>query len=161
MTRPVTPTVWRVRLGGLIEMVQHALVGLVPTFEQARINWRGPNTYDDYERVAEALFDSIVRDSLSSARSLESAYPPGRYGVHEPGRELSRICVNDPSDRLAFFEFETATDPFDTLVCQRIDDHGIETEELVRRPFTGARFIYEARFPGSPPTRHDELEVTL
>jgi hypothetical protein len=90
-------------------MFQPALVTLVPTFDQARINWRGPNTYDDYERIAEALFDSIVRDALTKAPSVAKAYPPGRYGVHQPGRELSRIYVNDPEERLALFELETRT----------------------------------------------------
>jgi hypothetical protein len=114
-------------------MFQPALVTLVPTFDQARINWRGSNTYDDYERIAEALFDSIVRDALTKAPSVAKAYPPGRYGVHQPGRELSRIYVNDPEERLALFELETAHEPFDTVVCQGIDDRG-------REPTTRSRY---------------------
>jgi hypothetical protein len=156
-----TPALWRVGVGELIEIFQHALVALVPLFDQAMINWRGPNTYDDYERVAEALFNSIVRDSLSSAPGTEGAYSPGRYGVHEPGRELSRIYVNDPDDHLAFFELETEIHPFDTIVCQRTDDHGMETEGQVRAALIDARFVYEARFAASPPSRHAVLDVKL
>jgi hypothetical protein len=152
---------WRVRIGTLVEIFQGALIALVPTFDQARINWRGPNTYDDYERIAEGLFDSIVRDALTNAQLVAKAYPPGRYSVHEPGRELSRIYVNDPGDRLALFELDTTHEPFDTIVCQRIDDRGGETDQQVQTPWIGARFTYEARFAGSPPVRLDTLEVEL
>ena len=152
---------WQVRIEKLVEIFQRALLALLPTFDQARITWRGPNTYDDYERVAEALFDSIVRDALINAPSVAKAYAPGRYSVHEPDRELSRIYVNELEDRLALFELETADEPFDTIVCQRIDDQGRETDEQVRVPLVGARFTYEARFAGSPPLRLDTLEVEL
>jgi len=152
---------WQVRIGALVEIFQRALITLVPTFDQARINWRGPNTYDEYERIAEALFDSIVRDALTNARSVAKAHPPGRYSVHQPGRELSRIYVNDPKDRLAFFELETTQEPFDTIVCQRIDDRGWETDEQVQISLIGARFTYEARFAGSPPVRLDMLDVEI
>jgi hypothetical protein len=152
---------WQVRIGALIEIFQRALITLVPTFDQARINWRGPNTYDDYERIAEALFDSIVRDALTNAPSVAKAYPPGRYSVHQPGREWSRIYVNDPEDRLAFYELETTREAFDTIACQRIDDRGRETDEQVQIPLIGARFTYEARFAVSPPVRLDTLDVEL
>jgi hypothetical protein len=152
---------WQVGIGALVEIFQRALITLVPTFDQARIKWRGPNTYDEYERIAEALFDSIVRDALTNAPLVAKAYPPGRYSVHQPGRELSRIYVTDPEDRLALFELETAHEPFDTIVCQRIDDRGLETDEQVQIPMIGARFTYEARFAVSPPVRLDTLDVEL
>jgi hypothetical protein len=161
MNEPEASSRWQIGVGALIEMFQGGLLGLVPTFERARINWRGPDTYDDYERVAEALFDSIVRDALANAEGLQNAYRAARYGVHEPGRELSRILVGDPEEGMAFFELESGTEAFDTIVCQLTDQNGKETEGQVRIPLLGARFTYEARFSGSAPSRHAALKVEL
>jgi hypothetical protein len=154
---------WHIGLDELINIFRRSLVTLIPVFDEAKIAWWGQSTYDDYDRIAEALYDSIVHDSLTNARSLEAALPLARYGVRQPGREFSHILVNDPSDRLAFHEFDSETEPFDTIVCLRVGVDGREaTTDISTMPFGGQHFTYEATYgPSRAPSYHRSVEVIL
>jgi hypothetical protein len=66
MTDTLVGRVWRVTVDEMIQIFRQALIDLIPTFERARITWRGDQTYDDFERIPEALWDSIVADSVKS-----------------------------------------------------------------------------------------------
>lgn len=150
--------VWRVTINDLIGIFRQALIDLIPTFERARIQWRGDQTYDDFERVAEALYNSIIRDSVGSARDFQTAFPIARYGFRE-SKKHSRILVNDPSLRLSLRQLVSVANPFDTIESVRIESTGEELEETNDLPFEGARFIYEARYPEAPPRIVDEVDV--
>jgi hypothetical protein len=63
----------RVTVDEMLHIFKQGLVDLIPTFERALITWRGDQTYDDFERIAEALWDSILTDSVANARGLEKA----------------------------------------------------------------------------------------
>jgi len=156
-------SVWTIEVDRLLRIFRHGLVSLIPIFDEAMISWKGDQTYDDFERVAGALYQSIVSDSLANARTLQTALPLARYGLRHPGQELSRLLVGDPVDRLAFHELDTQDDPFDTIVCLRIDDDGRdEPNGFTSMPFDGQSFIFEARFGASrPPSHHRQVEVLL
>jgi hypothetical protein len=163
MTDTLVGRVWRVTVDEMIQIFRQALIDLIPTFERARITWRGDQTYDDFERIPEALWDSIVADSVANARGLEKAESLARYSFVDPGRAHSRILVNDPQQRLAFHLFGSRDKPFDTIECHKIGSDGRELEgEFEEAPYAGAHFVYEARFSDGAPTRQiRELEVNL
>lgn len=141
--------IWRVTVDDLIRIFRRGLLDLIPVMDDARIEWRSDPTYDDFDRIAEALYDSIVRDSVANAKSHQTAIPLARYGIGEPGRELSRILVNDPADRLAFYQFQTNVQPFDTMLCIRVSDDGREVVGETSLPSDGQRFAYAARYDGT------------
>jgi hypothetical protein len=154
---------WETDVDEMVSIFRQGLISLIPVFDKARITWKGDSTYDDFERIAEALYDSIVRDSMANASSLQSALQLARYGVTQPGRELSRILVNDPADRLALHELDTRLEPFDTIVCLRVDDGGRDlTDCITEIAFDGAHFLYEARYGSTRvPSHHHQVEVML
>ncbi len=67
---PTSQVIWHTEIDSLLELVRHALISLVPTFDGAKIGWHADENYDDFDRIAEALYDSIVRDSVTSAIGL-------------------------------------------------------------------------------------------
>jgi hypothetical protein len=163
MTDSVGASLWHVTVDELIQIFRQALIDLIPTFERARITWRGDQTYDNFERIPDALWDSIVGDSVAYARGFEKAESLARYSFVDPGRAHSRILVNDPQQRLGFHLFSSRDEPFDTIECQKIGSDGRELDgEVEEVPYAGAHFMYEARFSDGAPTRQiRELEVII
>lgn len=151
---------WHVTISELIHIFRQALIDLIPTFDRARIEWRGDQTYDDFERVAEALYDSIVRDAIESAQGFQTAIPLARYGLRE-SKDRSWILVNDPSLRLSLYQLASSGSPFDTIECVPIDSEGKQLQEIKVVRFDGARFLYEARFPDATTETVYEVDVEL
>jgi hypothetical protein len=154
------PSIWPVTVDELVAIFRAGLMDLIPTFDRAHIPWRGDQTYDDFERVAEALYDSVVRDSLASARGLQGAMGIARYGLREQ-RERSRILVNDPSLKLSLLGLISLNTAFDAIQCVRIDSNGVDIGLAEELPFDGARFLLEARFADGPPRTVREVQVEL
>jgi hypothetical protein len=54
MTDSVGASLWQVTVDELIQIFRQALIDLIPTFERARITWRGDQTCDDFKRIPRA-----------------------------------------------------------------------------------------------------------
>lgn len=168
-------TDWSVTIDDLVQIFQQALVTLVPSFDRARIGWRSDENYDDFDRIAGALYDSIIRDSLAFAHGLEDSIPLAPYAMRQTGTPRSRILINDPEKRLGFFQLATRVRPFDTVVSIEVNADGIEAHadgievstdgvDVARwneTPFDATKFAYEARFGGGISRILHDLRVKL
>lgn len=153
--------VWHVSANEMLDIFRASLIDLIPTFERARINWRH-STYDDFDRIAEALFDSIVRDSIVNSRGHENAVELAPYGGVSPGREYSRILVDDVSRRLAFLELITVERPFDTIRTIQVGTDGIEQDQTATFPYGSVPFACELRLRvNGAPMIVSEFDVLL
>ena len=155
------PNHWRVTVNDLMGIFRQGLLDLIPTFERAEIRWR-EDPYDDFDRIAEALYDSIVRDSVRNSITTQAAFEVARYGMQDSGRPYSRILVNDASRGLALLDLVTRQEPFDTIECLQIGPDGREIREAGSLPYRGATFVCQVRFPEDvSPGFISELDVQL
>lgn len=133
--------IWPTKIDTLLELLRLALISLVPTFDSAKIGWRSDENYDDFDRIAEALYDSIVRDSVRSAIGLENCAALQRYGFSSTdGAKHSRIVLL--SDR-TFISFVSRERPFDHILTEGPGARPGETRRTVV-PYSSGIFELEA-----------------
>jgi hypothetical protein len=97
--------------------------------ERARIRWREPDAYDDWDAIAEALFKNIVVRSIEwTSPDAEALVVPRYNTVYEHYAAMSFIEVVTAGKRrppyLLFHSFASTKTPFDTVKCRAIDTTG-------------------------------------
>src|SRR3954466_740972 len=57
-------TLWRTTVDQLLLVFRDALRALVPHVEKVRIEWRDGSAYDDWDAIAQTLYERMVVSSL-------------------------------------------------------------------------------------------------
>jgi hypothetical protein len=122
-------TVWRTTIDQLLLIFRDALRALVPHVEKARIEWRDGSSYDDWDEIAQTLFNKIVVSSLLWAMPEDErghCQLPDYNMTYTSYAGKTVIIVNCASAerRLVFHSFATTIDPFDTVRAWRVDRDG-------------------------------------
>ncbi len=156
---PTSQVIWHTEIDSLLELVRHALISLVPTFDGAKIGWHADENYDDFDRIAEALYDSIVRDSVTSAIGLEDCAALPRYGFSSTdGAIHSRIVVVGGR---TFISFVSREGPFDHILTEERGAQRAEHSRTVT-PYSPGIFELEAvEASGRRRASLKELQVRL
>jgi hypothetical protein len=96
---------WRTTLTDLLGVFRQGLVALVPVAEKARMPWRDGEAYDDWDAIAECLYDNLVVRAVVYAR--------------EGGREvrLPKYDMVCPSYKGAFIQVEGGSVPEGTTAA--------------------------------------------
>jgi hypothetical protein len=134
-----------------MHIFQEALLALLPAMERAHIRWREPDAYDDWDEIAEALFNNIVVRSIAwTSPDAEAPMVPRYNMVYEHYATMSFIEVVTAGKRrppyLLFHSFSSTTAPFDTVKCRAIDATGtVIGEDFVCLPADRARFQLQRR----------------
>ena len=145
---------WDTTVTELMSIFREAQGALVPVMERARVRWHG-NTYDDWETIAEALFDSIV------VMSITNALPPADaarlqipklamiYGDYSTMSFIEVLTGDKESPSLhRFFQFGSINKPFDTVEYLAIDAAGkVLSEEINSIPADRTEFGFQHRQP--------------
>ena len=140
-------TAWHTTVDHLVFVFRDALRALVPHLERVRIEWRDGAAYDDWDEIAQTLYQQIVVASLLWAMPEEDrddSIP--RYDVSYKsyaGRTV--ICVNRFStpEKLVFRSFATANVPFDKILACRVSSEGLVIGDVVLLDADGATFSVE------------------
>ena len=53
---------WTTSVDELIRLFGDAIRALIPIAERARMQWKAPDSYDDWDHICEAIYRSIVGD---------------------------------------------------------------------------------------------------
>lgn len=101
----------------LLAEFRTALVALYPILRRLDCIEDDTQPYDDFESVAECLWDVLVRNSLRWKYGLESPPDIGRYGFGKPRADgFIEITSTGSDERACFVEFlgcrEFGTEPF-------------------------------------------------
>ena len=101
----------------------------MPTLERARIAWRKPDAYDDWDEIVGTLYKSIVIRSIECSFPDEPVLSFPRYGLlYEQYPDVSFIDVcPEPGNIegfLLFFGFDTI-DIRSTLLSAAISMKGV------------------------------------
>ena len=100
---------------GLMTQFQRALVALAPIAEDAGISWRDGESYDEWDRIAQAMFYSFVVDVVKQDVSVS---PFTEYDMrYSDYSSLTHIKVNikDTTEFGVFVAYATQEEPFDSI----------------------------------------------
>lgn len=115
--------------------------------EAAKIPWREGEAYDEWDSIAEALFQGIVVNNVRLSKEFTEELEMPKYAMmYESVRGFVRIVVEDksqPGKSFLFFSFETGEKPFDTVRYLAVDADGkVNEREQSTCPFHDARFFF-------------------
>lgn len=108
-------------IDNLLMVFQKALIALIPFAEEVEIPW-SENTYDNWERIEEAVFISIVAEPIDYTFEGQGYFPVGPYGAAlSDFSKKSFIVHEDGRGNLMFIGLETVDRPFDTAIFREYD----------------------------------------
>ncbi|MGW1421949.1 hypothetical protein ACWAT4_17730 [Bradyrhizobium manausense] len=138
---------WETTVDELIVLFGDSLRALIPVAERARMAWKEPNAYDDWDHICEAIYRSIVISSVEHADGLRGFLPMLDYDRRTSSYEMnSFIGETNSKGEAAFVCFETETSPFDRCVFAVLDGNLSVISER-RAATAGTRFSLYCRQP--------------
>lgn len=107
-----------------------ALAAIAPILERAHIHSDDLRAYDDWDEIAQALFDNIVVRSIQWSAEVGADIDLGRYATLGQKRSrLSELVVRERSGReTTFHSFASRQRPFDTVKVLEVG--GTTTSEI-------------------------------
>lgn len=139
------PNVWHTSISETIRIAQEAMRVLVPTVEKARIPWREPANYDDWDLIASAIYKAIVILAIENSPEFEQANKIIEYNKRvEDYNSFSFITDMTSTRLLALVSFVTDNEPFDACLFAELDENE-RVEGTVRRPFDAIDWGVAAR----------------
>lgn len=121
-------TMWRTTVTDVVLVFRDALRALVPHVTKAKIEWREDAAYDDWDEIAQMLFEKIVVASAVWAlpEAERSQIHFAAYDVmYESYAGKAVIVVNTPNrEKLVFHSFGTRDEPFDIVRTRIVDKEG-------------------------------------
>ena len=114
---------WTTSVDELVRLFGDAIRALIPIAERARMHWKAPDAYDDWDHICEAIYRSIVIRSIEFAEGISaSSLPVPDYDHRISSYEKNSFIGNSNSkDEVAFVCFETEMSPFDVCLFALID----------------------------------------
>jgi hypothetical protein len=121
-----------------IDAFRQGLMALVPSAQRVGLTWEDENTHDDWERLAETLFEVLVASPIrQDLRRGPDAYPLPRYDYDFMSYvEMSwlEVILPDGSRTLVFVRLLSRAGPFDTVQLAPSTRDGLVSGE--RAPFS-------------------------
>jgi hypothetical protein len=144
---------------------RECLDALSPVMTRHDIPWRDGEAYDDWDRIAETLFDVLVvgpsRLALAEA-NLDGVLPIPAYGFSYASYEAhSWFDFGGEGEHLAFQEF-VADDGFEVVRAVRVDASGRVLDPAVLLEWPSAENVcWERRFADGRSERVESLVYLL
>lgn len=135
-------------IGELLAIFRAGLIALIPMAERARIAWRGPDVYDDWEAIEQTLFASTIGSVVKNALPAPP-FPLAIYSIVSRSYSDRSFLTEQASrlrgDFLMLLELTTASEPFDTINFLRLNLDLGSTDEIVKIPLSQAVLELAAR----------------
>lgn len=155
---------WSPTVSELVLNLREALCAVVPYFERAKIPWREPDAYDQWDNVATALYEGLVVENVRYGVEAQIRLP--HYdAAFQDFETLSFFEVNPRthSDKyLAFFKFTSKEQAFDVVECRLVTASAVLLDEApVIIPVSSARFALRVRRSAKTLEQVDILSICL
>jgi hypothetical protein len=82
------------------------------------LRWRDGEAYDDWDRIEEALFKSVISTPVEFPPSEGASRPLGRYKYNNDAATCSMLFDEELGEAYEFFGLEQVSTPFDTARFQ-------------------------------------------
>lgn len=132
---------------------------LVPCLDRAEVPWQDHLQYDNFDRVVEPLFETLVTEPCEFAAVGEGrikALKTVRYGfpVEQPDATThAYIAVRTPDGaEWPFIQLRSEAEPFDSI------EYGVQTDRL-RMPLAGAAFAFLFTSPKGEALRIEVVDL--
>jgi hypothetical protein len=99
---------------------RNALISLLPILIDFECLEDDGQPYDDYDEIAECLWNVIVCNSFAWKNGIDGSLEIGKYGFDEIGKDgFIEVIDNQSNERIRFIEFignrEYGTEPFNAI----------------------------------------------
>jgi hypothetical protein len=138
--------VWHVHVSELIGLFQEALQVLAPVMVRAQIQYTEDTAYDDWDNIAQCLYENMVCRSIRFATEIDETIDLPAYAMlYETYSHTALVQMEDLSKPaagpFAFHSFVTRKHPFDTAVgIQLRDDYKTATSVRHEAGFDRVQF---------------------
>lgn len=95
----------------LIEAFQACLLALIPQMEAVGLPWRDGEAYDDWDRIEEALFKSVISTPVEFTPSEGASRPLRRYKYDDDPVTCSMLFDEELGEAYEFFGLEQISTP--------------------------------------------------
>lgn len=141
-----------------------ALIAVVPMVEKVGMPWKRPDGYDEWDAIATALFDNLVKEIILQSLSDEERQDVtvAEYDLlQQDYAGASIIEVVHPSfvgARWRFHAFATMDNPFDLIEVQPwVGENQPSFDELITCPVSEAQFLLRLVKLGGSDEAVDEI----
>jgi hypothetical protein len=139
------PNIWHTSISEVMCIAREAMRALVPAMEKAKIPWREPKSYDDWDLIASSVYKAVVILGTENSPEFEQASKIIDYDRRVEDYSSFSFITDLASDRLlAFVSFATDFEPFDACLFAELDENG-RVETTLRRPFGAVDWGVAAR----------------
>ena len=162
--------IWQTSVDELVAVFQRSLISILPVMNEARIPWREGESYDDWDRIVSALYESILVDSIRWGLKHEApsdVVMPKYETLYGTYLDLSYLRVMDrrsnDGELLAFYALASQHEPFDAVRCRTLDANRavLETDRFVLLPLAESQFELHWRIAAMDWKPVRDLQVAL
>ncbi len=115
---------WNSSVNELIAIFRGALNAIIPWLEKAKIKWNEEDSYDDWDNIANTLYENIVCSSLIG--EVIANYHIAKYNFHYDNySHIDFILVGSTeyqNTNLAFISFQSILSPLDSIKVAILDN---------------------------------------
>jgi hypothetical protein len=140
------------------------LRAIVVPLEHAHIRWKSPDSYDQWDAIAQTLWEQIVVDALSyhiSEHHKELLVP--KYDLtYEDYSTFSFVEARldrTEASNLAMVALSNSDSAFDRVRCDELDASGLRVDSLVAIPLDRCVFVFRHRQADG--SLHDVAELEI
>lgn len=157
---------WNTNITELVEIFVEALISLIPSMEKAHITFNNNDSYDEWDRIADALFNSIIVDALINSSNLidrnRILFP--KYGIqYENYSEFAFIILKESMDKEyleVMLEFDQLNTPQKLVSIVQIDKNNGNSQACKTYQFKEQEFLL-ARFSKNGLQFFEEFSVAF
>jgi len=124
---------WSTSISELLLIFRGTLIAIIPWVEKAKIEWSDENSYDEWDNIIEALYQSIVCSSLEG--EVKTNYSIAKYGFeYKHYSDLDYILVKSEihsNKQLAFVSFTSSSEPFDGVKVAVLENEDQVVGQLI------------------------------
>jgi hypothetical protein len=158
---------WRTTVQDLMLNFHEALVALTPYMDRVKIGWRDEEAYDDWDHIAQSLYQNMVLRSILFSTECQDDLATPDYGTVYPsyGDKSFIEIVGDPSQpRLyrVFVGFSTREHPFDQVLYLPVSGPDLRpASDPVPMRLGEAKFMFVINKGDGAQIRHSSILVDV
>ncbi|ROL55693.1 hypothetical protein D9V84_10925 [Bacteroidetes/Chlorobi group bacterium Naka2016] len=142
-------------VSALINLFRESLLALIPVLEKANLKWEQLQEIDLFDNITETLFQLIVLPKIENYMTKKHNFlpPMPKYGFFYKDYSKTSFIevlpnnVEHTSGTYVFVMFNSVQEPFDTVVCNVIDEKGNVMKRNIEIPYADVLFRYQYKGP--------------
>ena len=148
---------WNTSVSEMMNLFRAGLLAVLPIADQACINWEDGKQYDDWDAIADGLYEGIVRMSVFHSGECSECMIP-RYGFRQPSDKRCYILTKERSGSTlgVFVSFSSKETAFSHVRVQPVDEEAASAAAFYR--FDDCEFVL---FDSSAGREFSTLKVRL